>query len=274
MIRIYSVILILFFISVSVSAEPSAKNDDQYTATNYKSMTIGGATGYISTPNANTGWESKWFSMDWGYHFVDSYFSADPNYMSHIPKVMFQLFGLLELGMTMDFQGTGNNDIMFPVKLRFYGKGQSAAAIGGNFQLINFDNKDPKMVKPAGQIYFVFTYSGNIFSWPAESSILVGYTFNSPLVADIDFSMGFDLTLAPEYLKGYVHWITDFANYSYSIDPRFGVNNYNRGVLNTGFRIVFLQDKNFKLNLDILFLDLLDNNRGFSTGLTMGVPFM
>jgi hypothetical protein len=94
------------------------------------------------------------------------------------------------------------------------------------------------------------------------------------MLANIDFSMGFDLNIAPEYLKGYVHWITDFANYSYSIDPRFGVNNYDRGVLNTGFRIIFMQDKNFKINLDILFLDILDKNRGFSTGLTMGVPFM
>jgi hypothetical protein len=102
----------------------------------------------------------------------------------------------------------------------------------------------------------------------------VGYTFRKPLVANIDLSVGFDLTIAPEYLKGYLHWVTDFANYSYSINPRYGVNNYDRGVVNTGLRVIFLQDKNFKLNLDVLFLDILDSNRGFSAGLSMGVPFM
>ncbi len=274
MARIFSIILTLALLSVSAFAEKESKDDEQYIGTNYKSMSLGGATGYISTPNANTGWESKWFSMDWGYHFVDSYFSTNPDFMSHIPKVMFQLFGLLELGMTIDFQTPGYHDMILPIKLRFYGKGQSAAAIGGNFQIINFDNKNPNITELAGQLYFVYTYSGSVFSWPAETSIVVGYTFRKSMLANIDFSMGFDLNIAPEYLKGYLHWITDFANYSYSIDPRSGVNNYDRGVLNTGFRIIFMQDKNFKLNLDILFLDLLDNNRGFSAGITMGVPFM
>jgi hypothetical protein len=109
---------------------------------------------------------------------------------------------------------------------------------------------------------------------------MVGYTFQKTMLANIDLSVGFDLTIAPEYLKGYLHWISDFANYTYSINPNpsyGGYNpstNFNRGILNSGFRVVFMQDKNFKLNLDILFLDILDSNRGFSTGLSMGVPFM
>jgi len=49
----------------------------------------------------------------------------------------------------------------------------------------------------------------------------------------VDFGMGFDLLLFPQQLQGYVHWINDFANFSYSFQPS-GANPFTRGVFNTG----------------------------------------
>ncbi|HNX59873.1 MAG TPA: hypothetical protein PKK43_12290, partial [Spirochaetota bacterium] len=87
---------------------------------------------------------------------------------------------------------------------------------------------------------------------------------------NIDFSMGFDLDMFPSIFKGYVHWISDFGNYSYSYEP-VGADSWYRGAFNTGARIAIFKDMNrFKLNLDALLLDALDKDRGWAVGLTFG----
>jgi hypothetical protein len=73
----------------------------------------------------------------------------------------------------------------------------------------------------------------------------------------IDFSMGFELSLFPATFKDYVHWLVDFANYSYSIEPT-GANSGARGVFNSGVRIDPLKNANIKFNIDIVGTDLLD----------------
>jgi hypothetical protein len=81
--------------------------------------------------------------------------------------------------------------------------------------------------------------------------------------------MGFDLDLLPKYLRHYVHWINDFANYSYSTEAG-GANAYERGCFNTGIRIAPLKEKRYKLNLDIIMTDALDHNRDWAFGASFG----
>ena len=85
--------------------------------------------------------------------------------------------------------------------------------------------------------------------------------------------MGFDLELLPNIFKGYVHFINDFSNYSYSVDP-IGPDAFERGCFNTGARICVLKDsRRFKLNIDALLVDVLDRNRTFSLGAAFGMAF-
>jgi hypothetical protein len=122
------------------------------------------------------------------------------------------------------------------------------------------------------------TYAGTFLGMPAESTIVVGKTMGDDdkyYQADdknIDFSMGFDLDFLPQFLKGYVHWISDFSNYSYSVDP-MGANAMARGCFNTGFRIAPLRDSRYKLNIDVLMTDALDENRSWTVGVAGGLSF-
>ena len=230
----------------------------------FKSASIGGATGLITTPNANTGWEGNNMAIDFAYHYL----SAGEN---SIPKVSLQLFGKAEVGAAYDMQKEkDSNDLLVHGKFRFYGSGSSALAIGGNYQMIKIYDSE----YTAGQIYLAATHTGEFFGMPAETTIVIGKTFGNRNVVDknnIDFSMGFDLDFLPNFFKGYVHWLTDFANYSYSVDPR-GANSW-RGVFNTGIRLAILRESRFKWNIDVLFTDVLDSNRDWAAGSSFGLSF-
>jgi hypothetical protein len=80
------------------------------------------------------------------------------------------------------------------------------------------------------------------------------------------------LSLFPAFFKNHVFWVTDFSNYTYSVQ---GVGaNTSRGIFNTGLRLNILKSMNhFMLNIDILGLDLLDENREFGFGVTFGLSF-
>jgi hypothetical protein len=112
---------------------------------------------------------------------------------------------------------------------------------------------------------------------PAETTVVVGKTFHEGYGdSNIDFGMGFDLILLPRVFQNYVHWITDFANFTYSVDP-LGVGSEHRGTLNTGFRIDLSEIpalNKFKFVVDILMADAFDTDRSFSVGLVFGIPIL
>jgi hypothetical protein len=112
---------------------------------------------------------------------------------------------------------------------------------------------------------------------PAETTVVVGKSFiEDQRNSDVDFGMGFDLVLLPNIFQNYIHWITDFANFSYSVDP-LGADYRYRGVLNTGFRIdlsAIPSLSKFKFVIDVFMTDALDENRAFTTGLVFGIPIL
>jgi len=232
-------------------------------AKDFNCQNLGGATGLINTPTANTSWESNQFGIDVGFSALTC---DDGEYMT---RVTGQLFRIWEVGMLFDNQdGDDSNDWIFHTKIRFYGSGNSAIAVGGNLQLLEENDKSYTV----GQAYLATTYASTFFGLPAETSLVVGKTFGeSENDSDIDFSMGFDLDMFPSVFKGYVHWINDFTNYAYQARPHDFDDN--RGIFSTGARIAFPLAGKFKINIDALLIDLLDDTREFGLTIAGGMAF-
>ncbi len=248
----------------------------------FRSPSLGGATGLIATPTSHTGWEGNKFGLDLGVHYLNN---ADANYSDEgytIGKALLNL-GIsgtnLEVGFTYDDQPVDEtvnpsdkdtDDMLINAKWEF----TEGLAIGGNFQMIQVNGLATE--RNDKQLYFAATYPGNFFSMPAETTIVVGHTWYGKERRgmhdneNIDFSMGFDLDFAPSLFKNYVHWISDFANYSYSTEAG-GANAYYRGAFNTGLRLAFLRDRKYKLNLDVIMTDALDDNRDWAIGAAFGL---
>lgn len=248
-------------------------------ATAFSSQSIGGTTGLISTPTAQVAWDGNDFAVDGGVHYL-----KNGGTVSTTPKATICLFKRFEAGITYDMQkpeSSDNNDLLAHAKFRFFpwnGTGKSNLAIGGNYQFIKQPDWNGKSNDyRCWQGYLAATYSGEFFGMPAETTLVFGKTFGDKEIVDsdnIDFSMGFDLQLLPSIFQGYLHWINDFANYGYSVDTR-NINNAGvRACFNTGARLAVLKDSNrFKLNIDILYLDVLDSNRCFGMGVSGGLAF-
>ena len=252
-------------------------------AESFKSMSLGGATGLISTPTAHTGWEGNTIGLDLGYHYIKDRDAGGTSTKGSysVPKALLNL-GVagtnLEFGFTYDIQPEVSgidktNDMLFNIKWAF----TKGLAIGGNYQKLEL-NKSDKSASDT-QIYLAATYPGTFFlAMPAEVSMVIGHTFYGDGKArnienqkkNLDFSMGFDLDLYPKLFKGYIHWINDFANYSYSSEAG-GADAWWRGCFNTGIRIAPLRNKRYKLNLDLIMTDALDHNRDWSVGATFGL---
>lgn len=245
----------------------------------FKSPSFGGATGLIATPTSHTGWEGAGIGIDVGYHYIDADDDDNEDDGYNIPLVLVHL-GIagtnLEIGFAYDdqpdfdiYNDDETDDMIISAKWEF----TEGLAIGGNIQLININNSVEE--RNDYQVYLAATYPGNFFSMPAETTIVIGHTFidnddNDDDNENIDFSMGFDLDFAPQVFKHYVHWISDFSNYSYSTEPG-GANASNRGAFNTGLRFALMRDKQFKLNLDLIATDALDDNRDWAAGIAFGM---
>ena len=245
----------------------------------FRSPSIGGATGLISTPTAHTGWEGSKFGLDLGVHYLNNAdaYGSDEGYTVGKALLNLGISGTnLEIGFAYDDQpdwGTNKDtdDMLLNAKWEF----TEGLAIGGNAQ--QHQVNQTKTDRNDYQLYFAATYPGNFFSMPAETTIVVGHTWwgkegrrNGYHSDDIDFSMGFDLDFAPSVFKNYVHWISDFANYSYSTEPG-GAIAEDRGAFNTGLRLALLRDKKYKLNLDVIMTDALDHNRDWAIGTAFGL---
>jgi hypothetical protein len=246
------------------------------TSSSLKGMSLNGATGLYSIPTAHIGWEQTAdLGLDLGYHAI-----IDKK-TTHIPKIALSLFKWVELSTAVDFQPNGyrspdkGTDFIGGLKIQFPAP-KTAIALGGNIQALNLGNDKPWR-RTAGQVYMAVTYAGEFFSMPAETTVVLGKTFIEDATnSDIDFGMGLDLILLPKVLQNYVHWITDFSNFSYSVDA-FGANSEVRGALNTGIRIDMASIpalSKFKFALDVTLTDALDDNRSFALGAVFGIPIL
>jgi hypothetical protein len=241
-----------------------------------KGMSLNGSTGLYSIPTGRIGWErSSNLGLDVGYHTI-----IDKK-ATHIPKMSLSLFKWVEFSGAFDFQPNGSyssdkgTDFIGGLKIQFPIT-KTAIALGGNVQALNLGN-DKFSRYNAGQIYVAVTYAGDFFNMPAETTVVLGKTFvENNSNSDIDFGMGFDLILLPKIFQNYIHWIADFANFSYSVEP-IGANAGVRGVFNTGFRIDLSSIpalNKFKFVVDVTLTDALDKGRSFALGAVFGVPIL
>ncbi len=234
-----------------------------------KGMSLNGATGLISIPTGRIGWErTADIGLDFGYHAI-----IDDDTVS-IPKATISLFKIAELGFAYDMANYADDseDLLLHGKIQLPLKGASAVAIGGNHQILQENNVDSDSVT---QIYLAATYPGTFFDMPAETTVVVGKSFIEDQDNDnIDFGMGFDLLLFPDIFQGYIHWINDFSNFSYSAQA-YAANAGFRGVFNSGIRIDLASIPAFskyKFAVDAIMTDALDENRAFSLGVAFGLP--
>jgi hypothetical protein len=239
-------------------------------AQSLKGMSLNGATGLIGIPSGRIGWErTADLGFDLGYHAI-----IDDNDTVHIPKASVSLFKLAELSFAYDTQTDEDEaDMIFGGKIQLPTTG-TAVALGANFQSLKMRGDSYQ----ATQLYIAATYPGTFFRMPAETTFVVGKTFGDDEVTpgddSIDFGMGFDLVLFPEVFQGYIHWINDFANFSYSQNA-FGANAAFRGAFNTGIRIDLAANPSlskYKFVIDAIMTDALDENRAFALGLAFGAP--
>jgi hypothetical protein len=262
--KIAALLLVMAIIIPAVTAQTSS----------LKGMGFNGATGLYNVPSGRIGWEkSSILGMDLGYHGIVT------NGMANIPKINLSLFKMVEVNAALDIQDPDYLDDTYTHGL-LGAKFQipieaTAIAVGGNLQLL--DSKRTGDNNIAGQIYASITYPGTFFKMPAETTMMIGTTFREGRDnTSIDFGMGFDLVLLPDIFQNFIHWVTDFSNFSYSDSP-WGVNAASRGSLNTGLRIDLAMIpalSDFKFVVDIIAVDLLDSNRSFAFGVVFGVPLL
>jgi len=245
-------------------------------------MSLSGATGLYSIPSGRIGWERSGpgrIGLDFGYHTIIA-----ENNATHIPKFALSFFNMVELSAAFDFQPENHRSLLahpnngsdfisgLKVQLPLT---RTALALGGNYQLLNMGRGSSQI--SAWQLYVAATYAGHFFDMPAETTVVIGKTFiEGRRNSNIDFGMGFDLLLLPRVFDNLVHWITDFANFSYSADA-FRANAWYRGVLNTGVRLnlsTIPAFSRFRFVADIMMVDAFDQNRAFSIGMTFGVPLL
>jgi hypothetical protein len=243
-------------------------------------MTLYGATGLFSIPSGQAAWNTVLLGLDTGisYDFVDR---------NPIAKVGFGLFKWVEVNVVFDFQprtayyetekqnkGVNNTDILAGLKMQIPIKGSTSVAAGGNLRFINYGQEKTDL---AGQLYVAATYTGEFFTMPAETSMVLGYTFLENPTSNIDYGMGFDLLLLPDVFQRYVHWIIDFSNFSYR-SSSLGDNAYRRGALNTGVRLDLAAIpalEKFKFAIDIIAKDIFDSvDRSFVVAAAFGLPII
>jgi hypothetical protein len=237
-------------------------------AQSLKGMSLNGQTGLIGIPSGRIGWErTAELGFDLGYHAI-----LDDVETAHIPKGSVSLFRVAEVSFAYDTnRGEDNEDFIIGGKIQLP-TDRTAVAIGGTFQSLQQNGN----TETGQQLYVAATYPGDFFSMPAETTFAVGKTFGDVGPGDeaIDFGMGFDLLLFPDIFQGYIHWINDFANFSYSWNA-VGANAAARGAFNTGIRIDLAANPNlsrYKFVIDAMLTDALDDNRTMALGLAFGAP--
>jgi hypothetical protein len=251
------------------------------TAQTLRTMSFNGATGLYMVPTGYIGWEQA-TGLDLGYHGIINRNS------NHLLNLNMSLFQVAEISLAFDFQNNNyyrakNDDFIIGTKIQIppFNK-ETSIGIGGNLQVLNmgerrFDDREFNRLAGgnyvAGQLYGAITYRSAFFGSPAETSVVLGKTFYKGMDSSIDFGMGFDVLLIPQYLGRFFHIIIDFSNFSYSDSPNPRISTH-RGILNTGLRLdlsVIPLFDNFKFTIDALLSDGFDPGRSFSVGAVFGL---
>jgi hypothetical protein len=238
----------------------------------FAAMSLNGVTGLYVVPTARIGWENAGLGFNGGYHlnFVD----YDKIRGNHLFQGNLSLYRWLELAFTCDSQPfDDDDDLLFGAKLKLPVTATDIA-IGANLSYNNLGSNGNHL---ALQLYGAVTYQAEFFSMPSETTLAVGKSFyeGTDVNSDIDFGMGFDLILFPQYLQNFLHWIIDFSNFSYS--PTGWGAAAARGTLNTGLRVDLSQIpalSRFNFAVDAYVTDAFDHDtRGLGLGVMFGMSF-
>jgi hypothetical protein len=268
--NLFALLLVGVFSILPLAAQEDALN----------AMSLNGATGIYVVPTARIGFSGTGFGVNGGYHTLISRPNSDLG-LNHLIQANVSFLGMFEVSGTFDLQpketGDDPNDFLTGVKFQLP-VAAVPIAVGSNFQWRNIGSDGDHW---AFQIYGAVTYSAELFSWPAETTLVVGHTFREEGGdSNIDFGVGFDLIILPKYLRNFLHFLIDYANFSYSDDP-WGPNADTRGVLNTGVRVDLSQIpvlSKFNFAVDIFVADAFDDKdlgggRSFGAGITFGMEF-
>jgi hypothetical protein len=229
---------------------------------NLNAMSLTGITGLYVVPTARLGWEGMGFNGGYHMHFVD-------DDLEDLFQVNMSFFDLFEAAVTYVGQAyDDDDDLIAGLKLRIP-VSSTPIAFGG---YVFYNDFGASWDHLAAQIYGVFTYPAEFFSMPVDTTLVLGKTFveNQDVNSDIDFGMGFDLIIFPNFMGRFLHWLVDFSNYGNiaRMSPR-------RGSVNTGLRIDMSQIpalRSFNFAIDAYLTDAFDaGERNFGIGATFGV---
>jgi len=250
-------------LAVLVSAGGFAQN---VSAGAVNGMTLNGSTGLIVVPDAHVGWERSKFGVDMGYGFVWS----GGDRFDHLPRFAVSLFEKFEISGLMQMNHDKIKNFVLGGKFQITKSGGTALAIGGDYEFFV-----PPEHGDSSKIYLAATYGGDFFGMPAVTTATIGWQFweQGNFSSQFIYGMGFSLSLFPQTFKNYVYWVTDFANFSYTVKDAM-IYAGDRGAFNTGIRIHPIKEGRFNLVIDIIGTDLLDDgNRGLSASLSGGIAF-
>jgi len=280
------------FIAVFISFASAQSDTPSSAVVPFRSQSLNGSTGLYSIPSGGLGWEggSK-FGFDAGYRAMINNDSG----IAHIPAVTISFFNWVEISSAFDIQpdihyngeDQKNSDLLLGLKVKLPTTAKNSKnpsiAIGGNFQLVNLNNEKGDYSYNAYQPYVAVTYNGSFFNMIAETTVVFGKTFYSHGPDNdwnFDFGMGFDLIIFPDVFGNVVHWVTDFANFSYSdnswVNKLYSKSGsaWYRGIVNTGIRINLAAIpalSKFKFAIDLAFNDLFDDGgRSLTAGAVFG----
>jgi hypothetical protein len=240
-------------------------------------MSLNGVTGLYVVPTARLGWDDAGVGFNGGYHmnFVGS--KLEDIFQANISFSKWVEISSSYVGQP----GDNDDDLLMGLKVRLPVT-KTAVALGGNIHYGGLGGSGDHF---AGQIYGTVTYEAEFFGMPADTTLMVGKSFfeGTDIDSSIDFGMGFDLIILPQYLQNFVHWIVDFSNFSYNqgqdaalwggLFSQAGI----RGMVNTGLRIDLGQIPAFsKFNfvIDAYLTDAFDaDSRHFGIGGMFGMKF-
>ena len=229
-------------------------------------LTLNGASGIIVVPDAHTAWERADAGLDIGYGLVWS--GGRP--VDHLPRFALGFVRRVEISGLLHFNDSVLTNGVIGAKVQLFQQGGAAIAFGGDLEIPGTRIYRSESAK----IYLAVTYGGSFFNMPAITTAALGWQLlNSGLFSSqFVYGMGFSMGLFPEVFQGVVSWISDFSNFSYTVyAPR--VNAFSRGAFNTGLRIDPIRKGRFRLVVDFVGTDLLDETRGLSFTVSGGFSF-
>jgi len=246
-------------------------------------MSLNGATGIYVVPTARIGFPDTNMGLNFGYHTNYTKLAGSSIKQNHLLQANFSFLKIAEVSGTFDVQPDpplhkNPNDLILGAKVQLP-FGSVPIALGANYQNHNLGAESYQRFW-AFQFYGAITYKAELFGWPADTTMVVGHTLlKDSSHSNIDFGMGFDLIIFPKQLGSFLHFLIDFANFSYSADP-WGADAWGRGVLNTGLRLDLSKIpalNKFTFAVDAFLADAFDSSnfygsgRSFGAGVTFGL---